>query len=86
MTMSALLGLTTLMQIYKKFLVTNKFFLLIQKKFLHLGLRAIVDVQVYFHIYPWGNAVFGKLPHLPFIYIGRGWDIVVIGEPEWVSA
>jgi len=26
MTMSALLGLTTLMQIYKKFLVTNKFF------------------------------------------------------------
>ena len=44
MTMSALLGLTTLMQIYKKFLVTNNFFLLIQKKFLHLGLRAIVDV------------------------------------------
>ena len=44
MTMSALLGLTTLMQIYKKFLVTNKFFLLIQKEFLHLGFRAIVDI------------------------------------------
>lgn len=44
MTMSALSGLTTLMQIYKKFLVTNKFFLLIQKKFLHLGFRAVVDI------------------------------------------